>query len=136
MKNLIFSLAVLASLGTFVSCSNQNTNTETVANQEPLQNPTTLTVSIDGMTCAMGCAAAIEKECAKLAGVGESKVDFGSKTGTFVYDAAKLQESDIIKCIENTNGGGAYKATVVTDTEDAEDIEASHEAPTTHGSHS
>ena len=110
----ILSVAAAMSL-TMASCSNQPEPEATTNNKElVMEQPTTMTVSIDGMTCAMGCAATIQKECSKLAGVAESKVDFASKEGSFTFDAAKLSQADLIKCIEGVNGGGAYKATVVS----------------------
>lgn len=97
------------------ACSNQPQPDAATDNKElVMEQPTTLTVSIEGMTCAVGCAATIQQECGKLAGVAQSKVDFDAKQGTFTYDAAKLTQADLIKCIEGVNGGGAYKATVVS----------------------
>jgi len=107
---------IVAAIGLSVAaCSNQPQPEAATDNKDlVMEQPTTMTVSIEGMTCAMGCAAAIQKECGKLAGVAESKVDFDAKSGTFTYDAAKLTQADLIKCIEGVNGGGAYKATVVS----------------------
>ena len=36
-------------------------------------------MTIEGMVCAMGCAAVIEKKLNKTAGITNAKVDFNSK---------------------------------------------------------
>jgi Cu+-exporting ATPase len=107
---------IAAAIGLSVSaCSNQPQPEAATDNKDlVMEQPTTMTVSIEGMTCAVGCAATIQQECGKLAGVAVSKVDFDAKSGTFTYDAAKLTQADLIKCIEGVNGGGAYKATVLS----------------------
>ena len=46
--------------------------------------------NIEGMTCAVGCAAKIEKSLANMDGVTAAKVDFESKTATVSYDAGKV----------------------------------------------
>lgn len=46
--------------------------------------------SIDGMTCAMGCAKTIEKKMAKMEGVKMAKVDFDRRLAMVEYDEAKV----------------------------------------------
>ena len=46
--------------------------------------------TIDGMTCAMGCAKTIEKKIAKMDGVKSATVDFDKKLATVEYDEAKV----------------------------------------------
>lgn len=125
MKAHIFSISVLASVALFSSCGQTNTEsseeqvTVEMMNVEDMKQPTTIAVNIEGMSCPSGCAAAIQEDCGKLAGVGKSEVNFDAKTGYFTFDASILSQQDILKCIENTNGGGIYKATVIEDSQPA-----------------
>ena len=93
---------------------------------DEMETPTKLAVKIEGMSCPAGCAAPIQEDCSKLAGVGESKVSFEDGMGYFTFDASLLSEDDILKCIANTNGGGIYSGTVVT-----EDVEVETDEVTT-----
>lgn len=51
--------------------------------------------SIDGMTCAMGCAKTIEKKMAKMEGVKSAKVDFDKRLAMVEYDEAKVTPSSL-----------------------------------------
>jgi Cu+-exporting ATPase len=51
--------------------------------------------TIDGMTCAVGCAATIEKKIAKMEGVKSSKVDFDRKLAMIEYDIAKVNPTSL-----------------------------------------
>ena len=46
--------------------------------------------SIDGMTCAMGCAKTIEKKMARMDGVKSAKVDFDKRLAMVEFDEAKV----------------------------------------------
>lgn len=46
--------------------------------------------TIDGMTCAMGCAKTIEKKIAKMDGVKSAIVDFDKKLAMVEYNEAKV----------------------------------------------
>ena len=51
--------------------------------------------SIDGMTCAMGCAKTIEKKMAKMDGVKSAKVDFDKRLAMVEYDEAKVTPTSL-----------------------------------------
>lgn len=51
--------------------------------------------TINGMTCAMGCAKTIEKKMAKMEGVKSAKVDFGKKLAMVEYDEAKVTPTSL-----------------------------------------
>jgi len=51
--------------------------------------------SIDGMTCAMGCAKTIEKKMAKMEGVKMAKVDFDKRLAMVEYDEAKVSPESL-----------------------------------------
>ncbi|WP_203256130.1 heavy-metal-associated domain-containing protein [Hyunsoonleella ulvae] len=46
--------------------------------------------TVKGMTCAVGCAATIEKKIAKMEGVKFAKVDFEKELAMVEYDEAKV----------------------------------------------
>ncbi len=133
MKMRLFTLAIMAAAAFFVGCGevstksgeNEDASVEMMSVDE-METPTTLAVKIEGMSCPSGCAAKIEEDCGKLAGVGESSVSFEDGMGYFTFDASLLSEDDILKCISNTNGGGIYSGTVVE-----EDVELETEEATT-----
>ena len=54
--------------------------------------------TITGMTCAIGCAATIEKKIAKMDGVTFAKVDFEKQLAMVAYDKAKVN----LKNLEET----------------------------------
>lgn len=121
MKVRTFAIAMMASAAFFVGCGEMSTKSggeeEEAAVEmmsvDEMEQPTKLAVKIDGMMCPSGCAAAIQKECSKLAGMGESTVNYDEGKGYFTFDASKLTQADVISCIEKTNGGNHYTVTIV-----------------------
>ena len=67
-------------------------------------------VTIEGMTCEIGCAKTIESKLAKVDGVTFSKVSFEAKQGVFTFDQNKLSKEDIQSKIDGIAGGDLYKA--------------------------
>jgi periplasmic mercuric ion binding protein len=55
--------------------------------------------SIDGMTCAMGCAKTIEKKMAKMDGVKSAKVDFDKRMAMVEYDEAKVTPKSLEEAV-------------------------------------
>ena len=64
---------------------------------------------IEGMTCAIGCAATIEKNLQKTTGVTFANVDFETKTAWVVYDAKHLNMEAISMVVKAT--GESYSVT-------------------------
>ena len=73
------------------------TNNE-VAKLDPNANYAKAEFTIEGMTCAMGCAKTIEKKIAKLDGVHFVYVDFEKELAMVEYDDAKVTPESL----ENT----------------------------------
>lgn len=73
------------------------TNNE-VAKLDPNANYAKAEFTIEGMTCAMGCAKTIEKKMAKMEGVKSATVDFDKKLAMVEYDDAKVTPESL----ENT----------------------------------
>ncbi|MDO6595555.1 heavy metal-associated domain-containing protein [Oceanihabitans sp. 2_MG-2023] len=51
--------------------------------------------TIEGMTCAIGCARTIEKKLAKMEGVKSAKVDYDKKLAMVEYDNAKVTTTSL-----------------------------------------
>lgn len=110
MKYLTLSVLFLALIG----CANNNSKPSEAAQQSEQKAPASdqqlqeVTLKIEGMTCAHGCAATIEKNLNNTEGVAKAKVDFDTKTATISFDAHKLSKESLISVIEGSNGGDAY----------------------------
>lgn len=65
------------------------------------------TLKIDGMMCAMGCAAKIEKNLADAPGILEAQVDFEAASGRVVFNPELTTAEQIIAVVEKS--GESYK---------------------------
>ena len=109
-KLMKFGFAVLAVVFSIVSCSETTAQSKEVV--QGVQKTAKTTMSIEGMTCAMGCARAIEVELRNIEGVENAIVDFESTTATVAYSSALTSETALIDFV-NTYRSGAFKASVV-----------------------
>lgn len=126
--NFSKSLLVLALSGIlFVSCKNETkttegepaaTATDTTATKVTAENLQTASFTIDGMSCAVGCAKTIEKKLAGLDGVQEATVDYEKKTATVAYDSAKQTPETLVETVEAVAGGETYKVSNVKSSAD------------------
>ena len=98
----------------------QTAKTETAAAEKPAVTGKLETASfhIEGMTCAVMCAAKIEKELAAMDGVQNAKVDFEKKTATIEYDNAKQTPEKFVAKVESVADGKTYKVSDVKTTAD------------------
>lgn len=103
----------------FVGCKdaaskpNEGDSADTKKEIAVAKNPETATIHIDGMTCAIGCAKAIEENLADMKGVQKVKVDFDKKEAVINFDMDVLKAEDLVKTIEATADGKSYKASDV-----------------------
>ncbi len=118
-KNIIvvFLLAV-----SFIACKNE-TAPEVVTIESEVSDDTALAsmeldpnatyakaeFTIEGMTCAMGCAKTIEKKMAKLDGVKSAKVDFDTRIAMVEYDEAKVTPTTLEEAVKKA--GEVYSVT-------------------------
>lgn len=58
--------------------------------------------TVEGMTCAIGCAATIEKKIAKMEGVKSAKVDFDNKLAMVEYDVEKVNPDLLVEAVKKT----------------------------------
>jgi len=76
-----------------------------------------MSVKVDGMHCAGGCAMALQKVLNNTDGVLAANVDFGSSIAMIEYDSS-IDQDAIISVIKEMKGG-AYKVTLVSNTNDS-----------------
>ncbi|MBF4493963.1 heavy-metal-associated domain-containing protein [Flavobacterium sp. MR2016-29] len=114
---IIASLAIAGLV--FVSCKKEedknlaNIKSEKTAPKEhkaiAAENVQTASFTIDGMTCAVGCAKTIEQELSNLDGVEKATVDFDKKTATVTFDKTIQNPENLTKTVQETGDGKTYK---------------------------
>ncbi|MBJ6367612.1 heavy-metal-associated domain-containing protein [Snuella sedimenti] len=99
MKTIKNIIAVMLVALCFISCKNETKPevktvtiepTETVKALDPNATYAKAEFTIDGMTCAIGCAKTIEKKISKMEGVKGATVDFDRKLAMVEYNDAKV----------------------------------------------
>ena len=75
--------------------------------------------TIEGMTCAIGCAKTIEKKLAGMEGVKSASVDFDKKLAMVVYNEAQVTPELLTETVSKV--GDSYK---VTDMKTGENVTA------------
>ena len=114
LKNIGLALLMMLSL---VSCKQENKEVvaeevkKEAVSEADLAKMQTASFTIEGMTCAMGCAKTIENKLAAQEGVGQAVVDFDTKIATVKFDAEKQSLESLTKTIEAVAGGDSYKVT-------------------------
>lgn len=112
LKNI--GLIALVSIFSF-ACKNEKepeiktVETEVALNEktlDPNANYAKAEFSIEGMTCAMGCAKQIERKLAKMEGVKSAKVDFDKQIAMVEYDDAKVSTNSLAETVKKV--GDAY----------------------------
>ena len=73
---------------------------------------TKVEMTIDGMSCQVGCAAYIDEELEKVSGVVSANVSFENKLASVSYDNSLISEHDIISAI-NSFKDSAYSVASV-----------------------
>lgn len=63
------------------------------------------TMSIEGMVCAVGCAATIERKLNETEGVANAKVDYETGMATIAYNSDYTDETKLAALIEGMNDG-------------------------------
>lgn len=113
ISKLVFAASITGLL--FTSCKqtasapSENTMATT---EKPAINPEkvqTASFTIDGMTCAIGCAKTIEKELSEMDGVQKATVDFDKKQATVAFDSSIQTPESLTKIVEATADGSTYK---------------------------
>ncbi|RBP34915.1 Cu+-exporting ATPase [Oceanihabitans sediminis] len=115
MKQIKTILAVTVLAIIAFSCKNENkaeivtvpTATETAVETEKQLDTNAsyakAEFTVEGMTCAVGCARTIEKKLAKMEGVKSAKVDFEGKLAMVEYDEAKVTTNALEETVTNVS---------------------------------
>ena len=111
-------LGVLTVIVLMVSCKNEGqpevktieveTASKTVKKElDPNATYAKAEFTIDGMTCAIGCARTIEKKLAHMDGVKSATVDFDRRLAMVEYDEAMVNHNSLEETV--TNAADVYK---------------------------
>ncbi|OCB76866.1 heavy-metal-associated domain-containing protein [Flavobacterium crassostreae] len=113
----------LASL-LFVSCKKNTPENTATTNETPKtteapkikkdiapQNLQTASFSIEGMTCAVGCAKTIQEELIQLEGVQTAAVDFETKQATVRFDKTIQNPETLTQTVQASGDGKTYTVT-------------------------
>jgi cation transport ATPase len=130
--NRTFILVAIAT--SIAACGvNENPNEETKETTEVASLETkVLDYAVDGMVCAMGCAATIQHEVADIDGVSISDVNYEDEKAHFEFDPEKTSE-EAIKAKIATIADGQYVLSTWEEkeaeaTEDMEEVEQEDES--------
>lgn len=119
--NFTKSIAMLALAGLVLTSCKDNkaeVKTETASTEKETpkvkkeiaaENLQTASFTIEGMTCAVGCAATIQEELTALDGVQTAKVDFDKKLATVTFDKTVQNPESLTKVVQDTGDGKTYK---------------------------
>lgn len=117
--NITKSIALLAFSGLLLtSCKDKTTETNAatattvvapkVKKEIASENLKETSFSIEGMTCAVGCAKTIQEELSALDGVQTATVDFDKKLATVTFDKTVQNPESLTKIVEATGDGKTY----------------------------
>lgn len=133
--NFLFILAFAACGEAAAPVMEAKTDVARTVNEVAITTGTPMTMadlSIDGMTCAMGCGNTIKNTLVKLPGVSGAEVAFteAGKTNHVVvtYDPAQVSDADMVKAVQGLHNGD-YKVVAVGITKQVLKTGASEAAP-------
>lgn len=118
-------ILVLALIATFTYNCKNNTSPEVktveveaeVAKElDPNANYAKAEFTIDGMTCAIGCAATIQKKISKMDGVKSATVDFDRKLAMVEYNDSKVTPMTLEEAVSKVSD--TYKVSDMKTVED------------------
>lgn len=111
---LTFLFAILL----FAGCKEKTTGTATTSSTQTsapkakkeiaAANLQKASFTIEGMTCAIGCAKTIQEELSELEGVQTATVDFDKKLATVSFDKTKQTPESLTKIVQATGDGKTY----------------------------
>jgi copper chaperone CopZ len=108
-------LAIALSSLLFFSCKKREVSQPTtiektvkVNSKSVAAKPEIATFTIEGMTCAVGCAKTIQDKLASMDGIQSATVDFDKKFATVEFDASKQTTDLLLKAVQETGDGKTY----------------------------
>ena len=108
-----FLIAIL--FFSFIACKNnktpKNITVETAVEtvEASFKRAQPMAMKIEGMICALGCAASIEKNLNKTNGIREAKVDFKTQKAILIFDPEVLTPNEVKQVVLNTGGSYSVK---------------------------
>ena len=115
---ILFTIVIFPSCGGNEQPSENDLSTEITA-----ENLLEVDYAVDGMVCAMGCAATIQKEVNGMDGVKNCEVSFEEGKAHIEFDKSVLSENDIISKIESI-ADGQYKVSTWVEKDNTENSES------------
>ena len=116
-KKSMLTLALASIL--FVGCkdkSNETDSKEIVTTNAPqnkkkiaVANLQTASFSVEGMSCAVGCAKTIQEDLTRVEGVQKATVDFDTKIATVTFDKTVQTPEKLTAVVEAAADGKTYK---------------------------
>ena len=124
MKTIKYILTLVLIVSFVFSCKNEKNpevktveaEVEIVKELDPNATFAKAEFTIDGMTCAMGCAAQIQKKIAKMDGVKSATVDFDKKLAMVEYNESKVTPITLEEAV--TKVSDTYKVSDMKTVED------------------
>ena len=108
-------LAIALSSLLFFSCKKTEVSQTTTIEKTVKVNsksiaakPEIATFTIEGMTCAVGCAKTIQDKLASMDGIQSATVDFDKKFAIVEFDASKQTPELLLKAVQETGDGKTY----------------------------
>ena len=110
MKTLNKTFILIAIAASVIACGGNENNNEGNEDEVAIVSADAekIDYAVEGMVCAMGCAATIQKEVAGMEGVIISEVNYADEKAHFEFDPSKTSEADI-KAKIATIADGQYK---------------------------
>lgn len=106
---LLFVLSVFS----FVACKQESKKDVVVQQKVLAENPQSISLSISGMTCEIGCAKLIQSKLSKKEGITNAKVIFKDSIANVEFNASAISKKEIIGFIDGIADGELYKATEI-----------------------
>ena len=136
LANLLCLVALAACGETAAPVADAKADPVRAVNEVLISSGTPVTMadlSIDGMTCAMGCGNTIKSALVKLPGVSGAEVGFTEAGVTnhvvVTYDPGKVSDADMVKAVQGLHNGD-YKVVGVGITKQVLKSSTGDQAPT------
>lgn len=119
-KKLMLTVALASVL--FVGCKDKPNETDSkeitidapqIKKEIAATNLQTARFSVEGMTCAVGCAKTIQEDLTQLEGVQKATVDFETKIATVTFDKTVQSPEKLTTVVEAAADGKTYKVSTV-----------------------
>lgn len=113
-KAIFLLLAISATLIISCSINDEKGKTKDLKSDVPkMAKMETVSLSISGMTCEIGCAKTIQSKLSKKEGVADAVVVFTDSIATITFNSNKTSTEDLSSFITGIAGGNLYSASEI-----------------------